>query len=246
MSEASHARTSPARGRFSLRRSAPATTRSAGPTGARPVAVVAPAGGFVLGYDDAGAPVVVRLFRPAPTRLYAELPVWAVRLLVYRAAPLGAATAVVTDDRQYWQPLADTVSSAGGRIDLYRGQQPGRIGAGTPYRPSLVVDASPQWDGLRAELDAWQTVLSLQGRAIPRTVVRALRSCDGALLHRMDVASAEAVRQAYALDAGAVEVLTSMPDESVAIAVPRRLRVAALRPTAVERQSLRLPEAVQA
>lgn len=180
------------------------------------------------------------MFRPAPTRLYVDLVPWAVRVLVYRTVAIGAGTAVVTDERHYWQGLADTVGSAGGTISLHRGQAV-PVPRGTPYRPSLIVDASPQFDGLRYDLGRWQTVFSLQSRATPRSVVRSLRSCDGALLHRADAPTAEAVRQAYALDRAAVDALIGLDDESVAVAVPRRLRVAALRPTALERQSLRLP-----
>jgi len=147
------------------------------------VAVPMPAAGFVIGRDNAQAPVAVPLFRAEPTRMAAVGGWWLGRLLAFRALGLGARVTVYTAWPAQWQGLGEAAAGQPDRVTVVTG---GRAAPPPPSRmdePGLVVwdvdqtvapAAAPTTAG--PPLGPWQAQLTV----LPQLVAGATRAVEEA------------------------------------------------------------------
>lgn len=190
--------------------------------------------GLVLGIGQAG-PVTLRLFRLQPTRLFASTPDYITWLLCFRSMCLGAHLSVIVDDHRSWLPLADTVRSCGGTIDLLRGPE-NVPGQGRPYRPSLIIDGVGAVSATD-RLGAWQSLVTLGDPEAGRAVSD-LRGAEISVLSGLTTKAAEHLRRAYALSNGQVKTVTDLSETEVVLASVRRMTRVHVAPSPTEHRLL--------
>jgi type VII secretion protein EccE len=145
---------------------APGGGRPASVTAAR-LAAVAPAvaaEGVMLGTNRDGAPVLVRLFRPEPTRATLVGGLRCAQLLILRALATGARVAIQSTRPQAWEPFQRAVGVA----EPLTIARPGRLKdppAATAARPQLLVldlGPAPTRGAAPAPQSAWRTTLHVR------------------------------------------------------------------------------------
>ena len=189
--------------------------------------------GLMIGANRHGAPVVVQLFRPEPTRAVVVGGMTATQLLVFRAMGLGARIVVQTARPQAWEPFVRSASAPGEAIAL---MPPGRPIGGPPpgpLRPLLVVvDVGPVAAD-RTPGPGWQATLVVRDDLTPADV-DAIGHADLVVLQPLP--PEEAALAGAALGLGdAAGWLTRIRDDMVGVVSRRTLRWALLSPTPVER-----------
>lgn len=190
--------------------------------------------GLLLGVGPAG-PVTLRLFRPRPIRLYLAVSEYLTWLLAFRAVALGAHLSVIAADHRQWLPLADTVRSCGGTVDVLRSAD-GVPGQGRAYRPSLIIDAVGEL-GAAAQLGSWQALASVSDPTSSRAISD-LRACEMAMIAPLGTRSAEHLRRAYALSAAQVKAVTDLAPSEVILASVRRIARVQAPPSPTEHRLL--------
>lgn len=191
--------------------------------------------GLLLG-SHRDEPVVLRLFRPEPTRVFLAAPSYVSWLLAFRCVSIGAHLSVISGEPRRWNGLVRAVHASGGSADLLApNQQP--PGGGRPYRPSVVIDDSAHYDGFEARLGAWQTALVISDAADPSAVF-GMRSCELALVAPCGQRIQEHLRRAYALTNSQLRPVQSLAENEVALAMPRRLMKLSMPPAPGEYQTL--------
>lgn len=205
----------------------------------RPMVRTGPSGLLLGTTTDAQrrtSPLTVRLFRNRPTRVFLAVPEYVGWLVTYRAISLGAHLSVMAQDHRRWGRLAHAVRASGGTIDLLQaGERP--PGSGRPYRPSLVVDDTHDYDGSQVALGPWQAALVHENAAASGAIFP-LRSCDMALVGPCDARVGENLRRAYALSARQVKECAGLSENEVVLAMPRRLMRVQIPPTPTEYEVL--------
>lgn len=116
--------------------------------------------GTVLGVDPRGAPLIVRLFRAAPTRIVLVGSPRCAQLIAFRALASGAQAVVGTARPEAWTPL--TRSAPPGTVVVRPGDAP-PAASGRRTRPLLHIDDAPPY-GTPPELPTgrWTTVVTLR------------------------------------------------------------------------------------
>ena len=214
--------------------------------GARPAAVdrdtltaIRPAvggEGLVLGLNRDGAPVVVRLFRPEPTRaaLIGGLP--CAETLVLRAVATGAEVTVLSGRPYRWEPFRRGLSSA----EQFALITPGRIvdpPPATPGRPQLlVVDVGPVGTtGIPVVEAPWRATLLVR-EELTAGDLDVLARADLALLQPLAEHEANLAAQAFGLGDSA-SWLTRIKGDMLGVVISRKtVRWAQLSSTPIERQ----------
>jgi type VII secretion protein EccE len=117
--------------------------------------------GLMIGRNQSGGPVLIRLFRPEPTRalLVGGLP--GAQLLVFRSMATGARVLVRTTRPHAWEPFVRGAANAGEGITILPPGRPFDAPAGSVRQPTLtVLDTGSAPGGPEPSRDAgWQTVL---------------------------------------------------------------------------------------
>jgi type VII secretion protein EccE len=192
--------------------------------------------GLVLGLNRDGAPVVVRLFRPEPTRaaLIGGLP--CAETLVLRAVATGAEVIVLSARPYRWEPFRRGLSGA----EQFALITPGRIvdpPPATPGRPQLlVVDVGPVGaTGIPVVEAPWRATLLVRDE-LTAADLEVLARADLALLQPL--AEHEASLAAKALGLGdSASWLTRIKGDMLGVVVSRKtVRWAQLATTPIERQ----------
>ncbi|WP_432833890.1 type VII secretion protein EccE [Dactylosporangium sp. CA-092794] len=197
--------------------------------------------GLMLGVNRHGGPVVVRLFRPTPTRAALIGGLRCAQLVIVRALATGAHVAVQSARPQAWEPFQRGVGYAEPLTVL----PPGRLGDPPPpsaTRPQLLVlDVGPT--PARANPipeSAWRTVLHIRDD---------LTSADTDLLARSDLALLQPLSPHEAALAGdalglgsARRSLSRISGEMLGIVINRRtVRWAHMSATPIEHQLIGKP-----
>jgi len=187
------------------------------------VAVPMPAAGFVIGRDNAQAPVAVPLFRAEPTRMAAVGGWWLGRLLAFRALGLGARVTVYTAWPAQWQGLGEAAAGQPDRVTVVTG---GRAAPPPPSRmdePGLVVwdvdqtvapAAAPTTAG--PPLGPWQAQLTVLPQLVAGAT-RAVEEADLTVVQRLTEAEATAATVPLRLATETVGHLPLMPDDLLAV-----------------------------
>jgi hypothetical protein len=197
------------------------TRHVAAPAAFATVAVPATSAGLVLGRDHERSPVIVRVFRPEPTRLALVGGWWAARLLVFRALAVGARAAVYTTLPDQWRGFGE---AATGRPDRVVFAPPGGPPIGPPAgapasaaQPLLhVYDVGPTGAPSRPALGAWQTQLTLLPQ-LTEQGVHILDEADLTVLQRLTEAEVAIASRPLRLNQQAVGHMPALPDDMLAI-----------------------------
>lgn len=197
-------------------------------------------GGVVVGLDRHRTPVVLRMFRPEPTRLAVIGALRCAQLLTVRAMAVGARVFVETGRPDAWADFGQRFAlrgdgfSVGGVGAGAAGAASGKSGPASYDRPRLVVvDAG--YPVAVASTGGWQATLVLREELTERDVD--LFAADVAIVQRLS--EAEAMIAARALPTPQVrEWLPRIAPEMVAIVGGHGLRWALLSPTTIERRLL--------
>jgi type VII secretion protein EccE len=117
--------------------------------------------GLMIGRNQSGGPVLIRLFRPEPTRalLVGGLP--GAQLLVFRAMAIGARVLIRTTRPHAWEPFVRGAANPGEAITILPAGRPFDAPAGSVRQPTLtVLDTGSAPGGPEPARDAgWQTTL---------------------------------------------------------------------------------------
>lgn len=196
-------------------------------------------GGLVLG-TEGREPLVVRMFRARPTRVGLFASAHVARVLAHRSLALGAQVVVVTGRPALWGALVRAAPVGQAWVSVVAPNAPVPT-AGTLVRPTLVVDdVGGTRDGTRRDLGPWQTAVTLRPYVAPQ-VVGFLHSYDLLVLQRSPAEAVGAVRAAFHLPAEATQWLPRMPDDTLAVAEPGRVRFVNLALTQVEQMAFGPP-----
>lgn len=205
----------------------------------------APVGGagMMLGVNRHGAPVILRLFRPEPTRAALIGGLRCAQHTVLRALALGARVVVQSGRPHAWEPFLRGVSGHGTSVITM--VAPGRTiepPPASPVRPQLmVIDVGPvAANGIPVVESAWRTTLLVRDD-LNQSDLDLLARADLALLQPL--AGTEASVAAAALGLGeSASWLTKIRGDMVGVVVARRtLRWALLSGTPLERQLIGPP-----
>ncbi|HEX5740703.1 MAG TPA: type VII secretion protein EccE, partial [Pilimelia sp.] len=162
-----------------------------GPAGA---ALRTPRAGLMVGVNRDGVPVLVRLFRPEPTRALLVGGVAAAQLLAVRALAAGARVVVRTTRPGAWEPFARAAGAPGAEVAVTLPATP-EPGGDDPLHPLLsVLDAGPVPYDLPADA-AWRTQLVVRDELV---------AVDSATLALSDLVVLQPLRAAEADLVGAV------------------------------------------
>lgn len=209
------------------------------------VAMLAPpvgGAGLVLGENRCGDPVVVRLFRPEPTRAMLVGGLRAAQLVTLRALALGAQVVVQSARPHAWEPFLRGVSAPGETVSVV---PPGQAafalgGPGNALRPHLVVvDAGPVPSDVPANGAPWRTTLVVRDE-LATGDLDALARADLVVLQPLTAAEAELAAGALGLGA-AREWLTRIRGDMVGVVNRRTVRWALLTATQLEHQVVGTP-----
>jgi type VII secretion protein EccE len=198
--------------------------------------------GLVLGENRRGDPVVVRLFRPEPTRAMLVGGLRAAQLVTLRALALGAEVVVQSARPHAWEPFVRGVSAPGETVSVV---PPGYApfasgGSGNALRPQLVVvDAGPVPSDLPANGAPWRTTLVVRDE-LAAGDLDALARADLVVLQPLAAAEAELAAGALGLGA-AQEWLTRIQGDMVGVVNRRTVRWALLTATQLEHQVVGTP-----
>jgi hypothetical protein len=185
-------------------------------------------GAVVLGFDRSRDSVAVQLFRSRPTQVGMLAGGYAARLLAFRAHAVGARVQIVTPHPEPWRAL---------------------VGNGPTGRTMFVAEGAPLLDAdadspvLRLEqglprlgpldLGPWQTRVVIQDSVVPQAVP-ALRSFDLVLVQRLQPDVAVPLQTTMRLSDEDAAWLPKLPDNTIAVITPGRIRLTALGPTPQE------------
>lgn len=119
------------------------------------------AAGMMLGRNQSGGPVLIRLFRPEPTRalLVGGLP--AAQMLAFRAMAVGARVLVRTTRPQAWEPFVRGAAVPGDSIMVTPAGRAMDAPAGSVRRPALtILDTGTAPAGPEPDREAgWRTTV---------------------------------------------------------------------------------------
>jgi hypothetical protein len=197
--------------------------------------------GLLLGRDGDRAAVLLRVFRPEPTRIAVIGGLWLARLLVFRCLAFGARTQVRAADPRRWHGLGEAAAGAADRVTVLADR--GRVTAvGFPGDPVLHVY---DMEGYRpADLgpgDAWQATLTIAAQ-LTESAVEALAAADVVVVQRMWPQQAAYAATLLGLDPGVAEPVRTLPDDAVAVLGSGGCRLVWLAPTALEQRMFGPPE----
>jgi type VII secretion protein EccE len=192
--------------------------------------------GLMLGVNRKQEPVVVRLFRPEPTRAALIGGLRCAETVVLRALAVGARVIVQSARPHAWEPFLRGLSGGEQAVLV----PPGQVmdpPAATPVQPQLlVIDVGPLGaTGVPAVESAWRATLLVRDELTPADT-DILARADLALLQPL--APHEAALAAAALGLGdAAGWLTRIRADMLGVVVDRRtVRWALVSSTPIERQ----------
>jgi hypothetical protein len=200
----------------------------------RRMTATSPGTGLILGVDRQRQPILVRLFRPAPTKVTLVGGVWAQRLLAFRALALGARVVLITTDPGAWQGFGELATGRSDRVALWNNPRPPVVPA-TAQQPALIIaDTGAYGAAPLPEPRPWQTQLIVV-RQLGADNVRALQDCDLVIMQRLAAPEASVAVQAMGLTDQNTQLLQMMGEDMLAL-LDGDTRYVWLTPTGVERQ----------
>jgi hypothetical protein len=198
--------------------------------------------GVVLGRDATSAPVLVRLFGPAPTTVTFIGGWWAAQVVVHRLLAHGASVvvdALVTDTPARYGALAGMQQwLALGELTGGRRVRPASLGPvwANAAQPVLLLSDNGPGGGQLPAPGPWQTSLRVLTRVTPDNH-DLVSSSDVVLTQRLDPREAAMVASALLLPQDFTAHVGALHNEMVAACRTRAVRYVWLTPTTVETQA---------
>ncbi|GAA3386905.1 hypothetical protein GCM10020369_27360 [Cryptosporangium minutisporangium] len=189
--------------------------------------------GTVLGVDPHGAPLAVRLFRAAPTRIVLVGSPRCAQLTAFRTLASGAQVVVGTARPQTWAPLVGAAPP--GTVAVRPADAP-PLASGRRTRPLLHIDDAPPYD-TPPELPAgrWTTVVTLR-EALTHREAELVEHADLVLLQPLVQTEAEVLASALRVP-GIDQRLARLPADVLTVADRRGVRWGRLSVTPIEHHS---------
>ncbi|MBW6437716.1 type VII secretion protein EccE [Actinoplanes hulinensis] len=212
-----------------------------GPAFGVPEVPISPAG-LMVGRNRHGGPVLVRLFRPEPTRALLVGGLGGAQMLAFRAMATGARVQVRTTRPHDWEPFARGAAVPGESITILPPGSPFEAPAGSVRHPVLtILDTGATTAGREPSREGgWQTTLVFRDEFGTADVPHATEA-DVVVLQPL--LPAEATLLGGALGLGdTTPYLTRMRADMIAVVNRRAVRWATLSQTPIE-QSLIGPPA---
>ena len=201
--------------------------------------------GLLLGRDQTGGPVTVRMFRPAPLHVVLVCGAWAAKLVTYRALRFGARLVVVTPDPAGWIDLGRRATGRTDRVavvDDLRAPVSREASADAPVLRLTGLGAAAEQDLPVTALPQWNTRLSVLPQVTPEQVTpyRAaqLASADLLLTQRLSTPEATTLAAALQLTERTSYILQVLHDDMLAVLTKAGIRYAWLHPTSTEQSTL--------
>ncbi|MEV0896558.1 type VII secretion protein EccE [Actinoplanes sp. NPDC049802] len=212
-----------------------------GPAFGVPEVPISPAG-LMVGRNRHGGPVLVRLFRPEPTRALLVGGLGGAQILAFRAMATGARVQVRTTRPHSWEPFARGAAVPGESITILSPGSPFEAPAGSVRHPVLtILDTGATTAGREPSREGgWQTTLVFRDEFGAADVPHATEA-DVVVLQPMLPAEATLLGSALGLG-DTTPYLTRMRADMIAVVNRRAVRWATLSQTPIE-QSLIGPPA---
>lgn len=193
--------------------------------------------GLLLGTDRAGAPVMLRLFRPTPTRIVLVDRGWVERILIFRALGLGARVVIQTPAPQQWDGFS---TQATGDPQRLLALPPGHPTAATAsvHQPMLVVTEGPPAQS--APIGPWQTQVTV-APWLGEHLAQAVFEADLVVLRRLSEQELAVAASMLRIDEWDTQALRTTPDDGVVLYRPDQRQYVRVVPTALERQAFGTP-----
>ncbi|HEY2673153.1 MAG TPA: hypothetical protein VGJ07_22685 [Rugosimonospora sp.] len=194
-----------------------------------------PGTGLILGVDQQRQPILVRFFRPEPTKVTLVGGVWAQRLLAFRALALGARVVLITTDPRAWHGFGELATGRSDRVALWNNPRPPVVPA-TAQQPALIIhDTGTYGAAPLPEPRPWQTQMVVV-RQLGADNVRALQDCHLVIMQRLAAPEASMAVTALGLRDQSTQLLQMMGEDMLALLDDGTDRYVWLTPTGVERQ----------
>lgn len=193
--------------------------------------------GMLLGTDHAGEPVVLRLFRPGPTRIVLVDRWWIERILIFRSLALGARVVVHAPTPQQWNGFGEQATGAAQRFQALPLEQPATIPT-TVCQPGLTVTEGPPVPN--PSLGAWHTQVTVApwfGEYLAQPVFES----DLVILRRLSTRELAIAASMLRIDRWDMEALQTTPDDGVVLYRPERRQYVRVVPTQLEQQAFGTP-----
>lgn len=193
--------------------------------------------GLMMGVNRHSEPVIVRLYRPEPTRVALYGGLRYAELLVLRALALGSRVVVQTGRPQAWEPFLRGVSGPGEALTLAPPNRPVELVPATPLRPQLVVtDIGPVGAQRIPVVEAaWRAAVVVRDDLGPADT-DVLARADLVLLPPLTAPESELAGNALGLSQLAGYLPRIRPDMMGVVVGRRTLRWTLLSPTPIEQQ----------
>ncbi|MGA8118192.1 MAG: hypothetical protein WCA46_31560, partial [Actinocatenispora sp.] len=117
--------------------------------------------GMLLGRDRQEKPVIVRFFRPEPTRATSVGGIWLARLVAFRALALGARIVLFTSRPAAWERFGRWATGRDDRVAVMPQERPVAVEASAAVPALLIYDVGLLGASARPVLGPWQTQLTV-------------------------------------------------------------------------------------
>jgi hypothetical protein len=213
---------------------------TASPAALEQIGVSTPGAGLILGSDHDQKPVMIRFFRPEPTRVTLVGGVWAGQMVAFRALALGAQVVVMTNDPSAWHGFGERAVGRSDLVVVLHGEQPGSA-TGTALQPVLVVhDLGTTGPVSAPPIGPWQTHLTVL-RRLNENGLGAVQRCDLLMMQRLAPDEAQVAEYALRLTGQHAQLLQMMEDEMLALIGGGANRYLWFRSTTMEKQFIGAP-----
>jgi len=180
------------------------------------IQVPSPGTGLVLGYGQSRQPVMVRLFRPEPTRMTLIGGLWISQVIAFRALALGARLAVFTGRPGVWRGFGLWATSRDDRVVVLPADRPVVITGTSPLTPALLLfDGDVLGASVRPPLGPWQTQLTV----LPQLTAYgfpAVQESNAVITQRLDSEESKAAASVLHLTSETAGLLQMMTEDMVA------------------------------
>lgn len=196
--------------------------------------------GLMLGRDRDRAPVLVRAFRPEPTRMALVGGSWAARIAVFRALALGARVVVFGPHPQEWEGFGRWATGRDDRVAVLSAGIPVAVAASCHSPVLFLYDVGPAGPTAAPQPGPWQARLTLLRELTPAGA-GAVASADLVLLQRLTGTEIGPATGMLRLTGETAHLLQVLRDDMLAVLGGGADRYLWVSPTSVEQQQFGAP-----
>jgi hypothetical protein len=201
-----------------------------------------PGTGLVLGRDSDKSSVMLRLFRPEPTRVTLVGGPWVCQLLMLRALALGARIAILTTAPEWWEGFGEWATGSKDRVVVLPVDRTVNASGSSQAPVLMLYDAGLLGPSVQPSLGPWQTQLTVL-RQLTAYGQPAVQESNLVVTQRLTVAEAEVANAALRLGERTSYLLQVLNEDMVALlgGVGGGERYVWVTPTRVEQEQIGAP-----